>query len=117
MKIAKFGILGGEILQRDLNDNATEYLVVGDKTVDRKIVLEYSFEMPIADRAHVGTLTLNHDGTGVVVDDFYTYVPPYIKGVSWGADFSGNNIRLIVITSGIGENPTIKYRRSSIGVV
>lgn len=105
------------VLRRDLLDNAVDYIVVGDKTVDRMVVLDYTFELPIADRAHVGTLTFNHNGVSVEVDNEYTYVPPVIAGIEFSADFNGNDIRLIITTSAIGENPTIKYRRNSISVV
>ena len=115
--IAKFGPLSDEVYRRDLLDNNTDYLVVGDKTVDRMVLLEYSFELPIANRAHVGTLEFNHNGTSIVVVNEYTFLDPVIDGIEFGADFNGNQMRLVIVTSGLGENPTIKYRRSSIGVV
>ena len=105
------------VVRVDLTDNNTEYIVVGDKTVDRMVVLDYSYEMPIGGRAITGKFIFNQDGSLVNLDNDYSFVPPKPSGVTFSADLSGNDIRLKVVTNSVGENPTLKYRRMSIGVV
>ncbi len=106
------------IVQVDLLDNNVEVIVVGDKTVDRRIELEYSYELPIGGKAITGRFIFNHDGSSVDLDNGYTFLDNSItKTVTFSASIVGDDIRLIVTTSSVGENPTIKYRRYAIGVV
>jgi len=100
-----------------LLDNSTDFIVVGDKTKERKVVLDYSYELPIAGKAITGTFVFNHDGTSVDLDNWYSFLDKSItKSVTFGAVLSGSEIRLTIVTNSVGENPTIRYRRSSIGV-
>ncbi len=101
-------------IQVDLLDNDVKIIVVGDKTVFRKIVWNYSFELPIGDRALTGCFIFNHDGTSVDLDNSYSYVPPEITGVTFGASIVGNDIQLTVTTNSVGENPKIRYRAVTI---
>lgn len=101
-------------LQVDLLDNNVEQIVVGDATVHRKVVLNYSFELPIGNRALTGWFVFNHNGTVVDLDNQYSYTEPEIEGVEFEADISGNDIRLIVTTNLVGENPKLRYRISTV---
>jgi len=103
-------------VQQDLLDNNTDYIVVGDKTVVRKVVLDYSFELPIAGRAITGRFTFNHDGSNVDLENAYNFIKPLIDGVAFSGAIVGNEIRLVIVTNSIGENPTIRYRKTSIKV-
>ena len=106
------------VFRRDLLDNSTDYIVVGDTGIDRKIILDYSYELPISGKALTGTFTINHDGTTIDLDNWFSYVDESLEeSVHFGAAIVGSEIRLTTITNSVGENPTIKYRRTSIGVV
>lgn len=107
----------GVIYQVDLQDNRTEYITVGDAATDRKILIDYSYEMPISERAIVGTFLFNHDGTDVEMSNDYTFIPPEPSGVDFSAVLDAGEIKLKVVTNGVGENPTLKYRKKTIGVV
>jgi hypothetical protein len=102
--------------QVDLQDNNVENIVVGDITLYRKIIWNYSFELPIGDRAIVGNFVFTHDGTNVDLENDYSYVSPEITGVVFSASIVGNNMQLTVTTSGVGENPKLRYRALTIGV-
>ena len=105
-----------DTLRRDLTDNSVEYLVVGDITEDREIRIEYSLELPIGGRALTGVIVLNQDGSLVDLDNHYSFTDPEIETVEWDSDIVGNNVRLIITTTGIGENPVFIYRRSVLPV-
>jgi hypothetical protein len=106
------------VFRRDLLDNSTDYIVVGDTSIDRKISLEYSYELPIADKALTGTFVFNQNGSSVDLDNWYSFLDESLtENVVFGAVIVGTEIRLTIITNSVGENPTIKYRRNSIGVV
>ena len=105
-----------EIVQHDLLDNNSEYIVIGNKTIDKKIDMSYSFELPIADKSLVGLFTFSHDGANVNLRNRYSFVGPEITGIAFSASIVGDEIRLNIVTNGIGENPTIKYRRTSMTV-
>lgn len=101
-------------IQVDLQDNNIEIIVVGDKTVFRKIIWNYSFELPIGDKALTGCFVFNHNGTNVDLDNHYSYIPPEITGVTFNASIVGNDIRLTVTTNGVGEHPKLRYRAVTI---
>ena len=104
------------VIQQDLLDNNIDYIVVGTKTIDRKVILDYSFELPISGRSLVGQFTLVHNGVSVDVDNYYSFIEPEISGVTFGASIVGNEIRLVIVTNLVGENPKIRYRKMSIGI-
>lgn len=106
------------VISRDLIDNNTDYIVVGNITTDRKVVLNYSYELPIADKAITGRLTLNHDGSSVNADNDYSFLDQaVVDSVEMSAVIVGTELRWTIVTNGVGENPTVKYRRLSISVV
>lgn len=107
----------GPTLQEDLTDNNSDYIVVGDKTVDKVVEVAYSFQMPISGRQRNGTLTLSHDGTSATLDENYFYEPgDEILSVTFGATISGDELRITIVTSGVGENPKLVYRKVTLGV-
>lgn len=105
------------VTQVDLQDNRTDYITVGDKTVDRKIELDYCYEMPIAGRAIIGRFSFNHDDIEANLSNDYSFIPPKPPGIEFSAVMDGNNIKLKIVTKDVGENPTIKYRKRTITVV
>lgn len=107
----------GIVIRVDLLDNHTDYIVIGDTAIDRKIELDYCYEMPIADRAITGTFVFNHNGVTVDLSNDYSFIEPEPSGVEFSADISGTEIRLKIVTKDVGENPTIKYMKKTIGIV
>lgn len=106
------------IQRRDLLDNNVDFIVVGDKTEDRQVQLEWSFELPISGRSMVGLFRFVQNGSSVDLDNHYSFIPnDELKGVEFSASLVGDEIRLDIVTNSLGENPTIKYRRTTIGVV
>lgn len=113
----KFGKQEDVSIRRDLQDNSVEYIVVGDKTVDRSIEISYSLELPIGNRAIFGTLYLVQEGSNIIVDNEYSFIPPLIESISYAGSFDGNDIVLEITTSGIGENPIFLYRTSKFEIL
>ncbi len=105
-----------DIIRQDLLDNNIDYVLVGDTAVDREIRIEYSFELPISDVAQTGVIVLVQDTNGIDFDHHYSFVVE-LDEVIFSADISGTSIRIRIETISLGENPTIKYRRTAIGIV
>lgn len=101
--------------QKDLLDNNTDFVVVGDKTTDRVVILDYSFQLPIGGRELNGRIVLLHDGATAEIINNYSFIAPEITTVTFGAAISGNDLRLTIVTSGIGENPKLVYSRFKLG--
>ena len=100
-----------------LTDNNTHYVVIGDTTTDRKIEVDYSFELPVLNKSQVGIFTVNWDGSGVNSDHHFSFPGEQLDEVIFSADVNGTDIRMVIQNISLGENPTIKYRRTPIGLV
>lgn len=108
---------GGTTEQQDLLDNDSTYIVVGDKTTDKVVTVDYSFQLPISGRQRTGTLTVAHDGSTATIDEDYYYEDgDEITSVTFGTTISGNELRVTIVTSGVGENPKLVYRRFKLGI-
>lgn len=105
-----------DTLRRDLNDNATEVLVIGDVGVSREIEIKYSFELPIAQRSQSGKLVITQSSLGVDLSHEYSFSEPEIDSVEFSAEVSGSDIRLRIVCTSIGENPVFQYRQASIPI-
>ncbi|MBN2256680.1 MAG: hypothetical protein JW704_02500 [Anaerolineaceae bacterium] len=114
--IVKFGPLSDEVYRRDLLDNATEYLIVGNIAVDRQICIEYTLDLPIGNRSQTGKIVIIQDADGVDLDHHYSFAIPEFDEVNFDVDISGTNIRLLIECTSLGENPVFLYRRSKIQV-
>lgn len=98
----------------DLLDNNSEDIIVGSITTDKSVVLDYLFGLPIGGRAQAGRMTFVHDGVTVNLENAYSFVAPFIEGVTFTGLIAGTDIVLRVVTSAVGENPRLKYRRETI---
>jgi len=97
--------------QQDLFDNDSTYIVVGDKTSDKVVLIDYSFQLPISGRQRNGRLTVSHDGSNTTIDEDYFYEEgDEITTVTFGAAISANELRVTIVTSSVGENPKLIYR-------
>lgn len=92
----------------DLLDNATDALVVGAIS-DVHIKVDYALHLPIAKRTRYGVWQFVVSG-GVTLGDDYWFEAPEIGGLTFNASVVGSDVRLDVITNGVGENPTLYYR-------
>lgn len=95
----------------ELSDNNTEYIVVGSLSTDRNIILEYSFELPIADDAITGRLYFITKGSTVELGHEYDFISPEITGVDYFRDINLDEIRLKIVTLAVGENPKFLYKK------
>lgn len=108
---------GGMVEQHDLLDNDSTYIVVGNKTTDKVVEVEYSFQLTISGRQRNGLLTISHDGTTATIDEDYYYEDgDEILSVTFGATIVGDEIRLSIVTVAVGENPKMVYRRFKLGL-
>jgi hypothetical protein len=105
-----------DIFRRDLNDNDIEVIVIGDASTVRKVVVSYSFELPISNRSQSGELTITQDSSGVDLSHEYSFLDPEIDSVVFDVDVTGGDIRLLIACTNIGENPVFQYRRASIPI-
>jgi len=107
----------GSLQQKDLLDNNSDYMVVGDKTLDKVVLVDYSFQLPISGRQRNGLLTLSHDGTVPTIDeDYYYEIGDEIVSVTFGATISGNDLRVTIVTASVGENPKLVYRKFALPI-
>jgi len=106
-----------EELRQDLLDNNTDHVVVGDTATDREIVMPYTMQLPISGRAFAGTFRLLHDNGVIDLDNQYHVTLPMLGGFAFSATVVGTEIRLNIVTNGVGENPTLTYRRYAYGAV
>jgi len=92
-------------------DNATDYVVLGAVASIRTAIVEYVVELPVSHRTEVGEVEISHDdSTATVVRHGYSFAEPEITGLTFSADISGGNLRLVFTKSAVGENPTLNYR-------
>jgi hypothetical protein len=111
--IGKFGVVGAPERQLDLLDNNTEYLVLGNATAIREFHMEWTFELPILDKAMRGKHRILIDGAGIGLEYDYSFLNE-IRGVEFDVDILGTDARLKIVTSGLGENPKMVYRLESL---
>lgn len=114
--VARFGQLSDAVIRRDINDNATEAIVVGDSDEDRRVSIEYTLDLPISNKAQTGRIIIVQDSDGVDVDHHYSFEAPELDEVIFTTDISGTDIRLLIQCISLGENPTFLYRLKSIPV-
>lgn len=107
---------GGTSFQKDLTDNNSDWVVIGDKTTDKAILVDYSFQLPISGRQLAGQFMVHHDGTNVELDNAYNFLVPEVTGVTFAATIVGNDIRLTIVTASVGENPKMVYKLLKLGL-
>lgn len=100
--------------QVDLQDNNVEFVAVGDMALHRKVVVNYSFELPIANDAQVGWFTITHKGGAPGMTHAYDYVDTELDSVEFEVEANGTEIRLKITTDSVGENPKFIYRVSTL---
>lgn len=102
------------VSRRDLLDNSIDFITVGH-TDKSKITLDYAFKLPISGRVRTGVFTfLIEPPAHVMLEDEYEVIPPEITGVTFSAMLFGTDVRLRIVTNGVGENPVIYYRGTTI---
>jgi hypothetical protein len=106
--------VGGALYTENLHVSSTEYVSVGNKTTDRKIVLDYSYALPIANRSMVGTLIIHHDGTDVEISNEYSVMTNEFDDVVITGEILLDDIRLKIVTPALIENPVLQYKRAVI---
>jgi len=111
--IGKFGLIGAPERQKDLLDNSTDYIELGDATVIREATMWWTFEMPIGNKAMTGRHRVLIDSSGIGLDNDYSFISE-IDGVEFDVDVSGTTARLVIVTNGIGENPKMVYRLETL---
>lgn len=115
--IGKFGLIGVPEEQRDLLDNNTDFIVLGDVSEIRGVQMEWTLELPISGRSMNGIFRIVHNGVDANLDNFYSYIgTDEIETITFGTQIVGSDLRLTIITSGIGENPKLRYRKQTLEV-
>ena len=110
----RFGPEDDALRRRDINDNATEYIIVGSVPDDRQIDIEYTIDLPITNKSQTGRIIIIQDSDGIDFDHHYSFASPEFDEVDFSSDISGTDIRLVIMCSGLGENPKFLYRLKSI---
>jgi len=100
--------------QKDLTDNNTDHLIMGSQTAFRASLLQYTLET--SNTFQEGVLTAQHNGSTVELDHAYNYKDPEITGITFTSDLSAGNIRLVIVTLAVGENPKMMYRITNIAI-
>lgn len=115
--IGKFGLIGIPEEQHDLFDNNTDFIVIGSMLSDREITMEWTFELPISGRTMTGIFRVIQNDIAVSLSNKYSFFAgDEIIGVTFGAAVVGNEIRLTIVTSGIGEDPKMRYRKQPLAI-
>ncbi len=98
-------------LQLNLTDDDTAYLAVADMTTHREATIQYTLEFASTNRYHRGYISVIHNGIAAeIIDHQYSYTTGGEEpGISFSADIDTNDLRLIIILSGVGENPKMVY--------
>jgi len=99
----------GGFFQVDFADNTTEIIVVGDKSTDRMIIIDYTIELAIQTKFQGGVIRIIHNGLTCNIDNYLFGIPSPIENIFFQADLSGTNIRLKLIALGVGSDLKFKY--------
>lgn len=99
----------GSYFQRDFMDNTTEIIVVGNKTLDRMVIIEYTIESELQDIFQGGTIRILHNDLVCNLDNYLFGCPKPIENLYFQSDISGTDIRLKLIAMGVGFNLKFKY--------
>lgn len=100
--------------QKDLTDNNTDYLILCDHTVFRASQLQYTLETSTTYQE--GVFIAQHNGSTVELDHAFNFKDPEITGITFSSDLSGGNMRLVIVTLAVGENPKMMYRITNIRI-
>lgn len=96
-----------------LNDNTTNYVVVG--AADTDMALEVQYVMSDGTNEQIGTIKLIHDSVNANIDHEQTGNPDLFETVAdFSADIDTNDLRLVIDLSGVGSNLSFRYKIDSI---
>ena len=96
-----------QLIELNFNDNVTQIVTLGDKTVYSIIKIRYT--MAKGSDFVTGTFDFSHDGTNICPDDERHRVANDISTVDFLATFVGNDMRLSLVGTGPGDPVTFKY--------
>ncbi len=102
--------------QKDLYDNASDYIAVANALLIRAVDIFYSFQLPISGRQFIGKIRLQHDGSTAGLIHDYDFMEPEITGVTFGAALVGTELRLTITCASVGENPKMRYKKFTLSL-
>jgi len=103
--------------RQDLADNTSDYIVVGSTLTDRTVAVEYYLILPVSQKCHKGRFEVLWEGATADISHKYSYISTEIPGLTWGAAVVSTEIRLTIVTLGVGENPVIMYTLEKLKVL
>jgi len=104
------------IKQYKLLDNNTDYVIVGNTSIDKVVEVVYSLQLPASGKQLAGNIKILYDGM-VDVEFIHEYDfmgTAEVEGVSYAVAKYGVELRLYITTYHIGDDPIFVYYTKSI---
>jgi hypothetical protein len=74
--------------------------------------IEYMVEKLVSHHKEDGTITISHDGTAsyLTSHEFNYFEAAPFTGITYGTTLTGGNVSWTIVTSGVDENLSFRYR-------
>jgi len=99
-------------LQEDVNGTDTAAIILGAASAYTAFKIDYVVEMLTSHHREDGTISISHDNVAAYLTshEFNYFETAPITGITFGATLSGGNVSWTIVTSGVTENLSFRYR-------
>ena len=104
---------------KTLLDNTTSTIKIGEKDRDRSLTVWYTIAKDLTEHTMSGSwLVINQTADVEVVDDEQSFRDSDgpIDGLTITAQFNGNDIELVIVANGVGENMKMTYEYGNLKI-
>jgi len=107
----------GAFTQEDvtgLSDNVA--ILLGAAASYSSFKIDYMVEKLTSHHKEDGTITISHDGTAAYLTshEFNYFEAAPFTGITYGTTLTGGNVSWTIVTSGVDENLSFRYRISRV---
>jgi len=98
--------------QEDVGTTDTAAIVLGAASAYSSFKIEYTVELLVSHHKEDGTIYISHDNVAAYLTshEFNYFEAAPIAGITYGAALTGGNVSWTIVTSGVAENLSFRYR-------
>jgi hypothetical protein len=100
-------------IQEDVTGSSDSVsIVLGAAASYSSFIIDYMVEKLVSHHKEDGTITISHDSTDAYLTshEFNYFEAAPFTGITYGATLTGGNVNWTIVTSGVDENLSFRYR-------
>lgn len=99
-------------LQEDVGGTDSAAIVLGSASAYSSFKIDYVVEMLTSHHKEDGTICISHDNVAsyLTSHEFNYFEATPISGITYGTTLTGGNVNWTIVTSGVSENLSFRYR-------